>query len=121
LDVLGGLAPQLFANAGPELLDGNLGLEDPPHALAPVVVEGEHLGLDSVLAALAVVVDDVHLALDDGELSLEGAQLGLEVVVADEPGILAPAVEELEVLGASVEVGVGNVGALEDGAEGAGG
>lgn len=72
------------------------------------------------MALLSGQVDDVHVTLRGGELSLESAQLGLELVVADEPGVLAPAVEEIEVLGTGVQVGVGDVGALEDGAEGGG-
>jgi hypothetical protein len=80
-----------------------------------------HLALDVLLPPLALDVDDVDLALGVGEVPLQAPQAGLELVVADEPGVLAVGVEELEVLAAGGEVGVGDAGVLEDLAEAVGG
>lgn len=110
--------PQLFPNLGFELLDGELRLKNSSNTFAPVFLQGEHLCSDVVLPALAVVVDNVDVLLCVGEVLLERAQLALELVISEQPGVLAPAVEKVEVLAAGLEVGVGDVGFCEDGTQG---
>lgn len=70
-----------MSNLFPELLDCNLRLEDPPDARTPVVLQPLHLGLYVRLARGAGGVDEVNVALCGGEVALERAELGLEVVV----------------------------------------
>lgn len=115
--LLGALVLKLFADLRLELLDGDLGLEDLADALAPRLLEHEHLCADVLLPALPGGVDEVDVALDAGEVALDGAERLLEVVIRDEPGVCAVAVEEGEVLVAGGEVGGGDVGVGEDGAE----
>lgn len=116
-----GPVPHLIANLFLELLDGDLGLQDPAYALPPRLLEGVHLALDVLLPPLALDVDDVNLALGVGEIPLQAPQPRLELVVADEPGVLPVGVEELQVLAAGGEVGVRDAGVLEDFAEAVGG
>jgi hypothetical protein len=93
-----------------ELLDGDFRLENPADAGAPVLLQPLHLGLDVVLVSRARGIDEINVAFGVGQVALEAAQLVLEVVVAEEPGVAAVGVEELEVLGAGGEVGGGDEG-----------
>lgn len=111
------LGPQLR----PQILDGHLGLQDAGHTPAPRIGERRHLAGGLVLGAAAGDVEHVDLGLGVGEGLLEGAQLRLEGVVAEEPGVAAPLVEEAEVEQARGEVGVRGVGFAEGGGEGGGG
>lgn len=101
----------------PQRLGGNLGLEHPAHTAPPRLLELANLAARLALNALALEGDEVDVALGVGDLALQGAELGLELPVADEPGVLAVAVEEGEVLAAGVEVAHGGVGLVEGGLE----
>ncbi len=114
------LIPQLVPDLLPQLLDGNLRLEHLADPRPPVLLEGLHLALDLVLPRGARGIHEVHLALRRRELGLDGPEVGLDGVVAEQPGVLARAVEELQVLVARGEVRRGHVGALERRAEGGG-
>lgn len=105
-----GPVPQLLSNQLLELLDGDFSLESPAYAGAPVFLEALHLGLYVVLARRARGVDEFNVAFGVGEVALDAAELMLEVVVCEEPGVAAVGVEELEVLGAGGEVGGGDEG-----------
>lgn len=74
-------APQLLSYLLPELLNCDFRLENPTDALAPVLLQPLHLAFHLVLAGRACGVEEVHVALRGGEVALEAAQLGLEVVV----------------------------------------
>lgn len=77
----GSPAPQLLSYLLPKLLDGDFRLENPADALAPVLLQALHLAFHLVLARRAGRVEEVHVALRGGEVALEAAQLGFEVVV----------------------------------------
>lgn len=117
LQSFGSPPPQLVPDLGPELLDGNLRLEDPADALFPLVLEQGHLAGDVVLPGAPLQVDEVDVPFRGGELGLEALQLGLELVVGEEPGVAAVALEQGEVGGAEGEVGGAGVGAAERGEE----
>ncbi len=107
------LVPQLIPDLLPQLLDRNFRLEDLANPRLPILLEPLQLRLDLVLPRGARGVDEVDLALGGSELGLEGPEVGLDVVVGEQPGLLARAVEELQVLVARGEVRRGDVGALE--------
>lgn len=77
----GSPAPQLLSYLLPKFLDGDFRLENPADALAPVLLQALHLAFHLVLARRACGVEEVHVAFCFGEIALQTAQLGLEVVV----------------------------------------
>lgn len=77
----GSPVPQLLSYLLPKFLDSDFRLENPADALAPVLLQPLHLAFHLVLAGRACCVEEVHVALRGGEVALEAAQLGLEVVV----------------------------------------
>ena len=107
-------SPQLLPDLSLELLHCHLGLENTPYTLLPRLLEHLNLGLDLFLPPLPLNIDKIHLPLRIAQLLLQHPELRLELVVPDQPGILAVPIEKLEVLPARGEVGVADVGVVED-------
>ena len=102
-----------FKHLTPQVLGGRLRLEHARDAGPPGVLEAADLGRRVVLRRLALQRQHVDGAARVGQLALERLELGLEVPVANEPGVLAVRVEQGEVRAARGDVGVAGVGAGE--------
>lgn len=108
---LGSPPPQLLPRPLPHLLDRNLRLEHSTHALPPALLQTLHLAPRALLPPPALDIHEVDLALRAGEFALQLRELGLEGVVAEQPGVLAVLVEQLQVREARLEVRGGDGGA----------
>lgn len=101
----------------PQALGGNLGLEHAADAPPPRLVEPRDLPSGVALQPLAAEGDEVDVPARGGDLALQSAQLRLQLPVADQPRVLAVAVEEREVLPARGEVRRRRVGLAQGGLE----
>lgn len=107
------LVPQLVADLPSQLLDRNLRLEHPADLLPPIRLQPLHLPFHLILPRRARRIHQVHLALRRRQLRLQRLQVRLDVVIRQQPGVLARAVQQLQVLVARREVRGRHVGALE--------
>jgi hypothetical protein len=78
-----------------ELLYGQFSLEYSAYTFPPCLIEHLHLTLDLLLPLLTLKIDKINLALCVRQLLLQLSQLVFEMIVADEPRILAVLVQEL--------------------------
>lgn len=110
----GASIPHLLPNLLLQLFYSQLRLKHLSNTLSPRLLQHLHLPFHFILPPLALDISEINISLRIGKLLFHLLQLSLQLMIPNQPGILAVLVQQLEVLSPSREVRVGDVGVTEN-------